>query len=141
MWKKTYSVTTTEVTKEQIWSLMADVNSWHTWDESIEFAKLQGKFESGNSFQLRPQGGPTVKVKLLEIEENRHFRDVTTFPMAKMYDDHFYEETEEGLRITSVITVKGFLGFLWVRLVAKDIVNNLPQDIDNQIAHAKNIEI
>lgn len=41
MWTQTYSIVTKEVTKEQMWKLFSDVNNWHTWDQSIEFAKLE----------------------------------------------------------------------------------------------------
>ncbi len=36
MWTKSHSILTTDVTKEQMWKLFADVNNWHTWDEGIE---------------------------------------------------------------------------------------------------------
>ena len=139
MWTKTYSVTTKEVTKEQIWKLFADVNNWHTWDNGIEFAKLEGRFEKGNYFMLRPKGGPNVKVELIETIENRKFTDVTKFPLAKMYDEHLFEETSEGLKISNTISVKGPLGFLWVKLVARKIVESLPTDVENQIKTASKL--
>lgn len=70
MWTKSHSIVTKDVSKEQIWKLFANVNNWHTWDNGIEFAKLEGKFEKGNHFTLRPKGGPNVKVELLETIEN-----------------------------------------------------------------------
>ena len=105
MWTRTNTIVTQEVTKEQIWKLFSDVNSWHTWDEGIEFAKLEGKFERGNHFILRPKGGPNVRIELLETVENKRFLDVTNFPLAKMYDEHLFEETPSGLKITHTITV------------------------------------
>lgn len=137
MWTKSYSIVTKEVTKEQMWKLFADVNNWHTWDQGIEFAKLEGKFEKGNFFTLRPKGGPNVKVELLETIENQMFLDVTKFPLAKMYDKHTFEETPQGLKITNTITVKGVLYFLWRKLVAQNIVDNLPHDVQQQIMAAK----
>jgi hypothetical protein len=139
MWSKSHSVTTNKVTKEQMWNLFADVNNWHTWDTGIEYAKLEGKFEKGNHFLLRPKGGPNVKVELLQVVENKRFLDVTNFPLAKMYDEHLFEETPEGLKITNIITVKGLLGFLWVKLVAKKIVDALPVDVQEQIKAASNL--
>ncbi|MEI7725598.1 MAG: SRPBCC family protein [Bacteroidota bacterium] len=136
MWKKSHSVVTSEVTKEQIWNLFEDVNNWHTWDQGIEFAKLEGKFEPGNHFTLRPKGGPNVKVQILEATKNKGFLDVTSFPFAKMYDDHVFEETAGGLKITNTITVKGFLSFLWVKLVAQKIADALPADMLEQIKAA-----
>lgn len=139
MWTKSHSIVTKEVTKEQMWKLFADVNNWHTWDEGIEFAKLEGKFEKGNFFILRPKGGPNVKVELLETIEHKMFLDVTKFPLAKMYDEHTFEETSNGLKITNTITVKGILGFLWRKIVAQKIVDNLPTDMQQQIKTAKQL--
>jgi hypothetical protein len=139
MWTKSHSIVTKEVTKEQMWKLFADVNNWHTWDEGIEFAKLEGKFEKGNFFTLRPKGGPSVKVELLETFENKSFLDVTKFPLAKMFDNHTFEETPQGLKITNTISVTGVLGFLWRKIVAEKIVDSLPNDMQTQIKSASKL--
>ena len=139
MWTRSHSITTQAVTKEQLWKLFADVNNWNTWDEGIEYAKMEGKFEKGNYFIIRPKGGPNVKVELLETKENLMFLDVTKFPLAKMYDEHTFEETPEGLKITNTITVKGLLGFFWRKVVAQKIVDNLPQDMQSQIITASTL--
>lgn len=139
MWSKSHSVVTKEVNSKQMWNLFTDVNNWHTWDAGIEYAKLEGNFEKGNYFLLRPKGGPNVKVELLEVIENKRFLDVTNFPLAKMYDEHLFEETADGLKITNIITVKGILGFLWVKLVAKKIVDALPVDVQEQIKAASKL--
>lgn len=136
MWIKSHSTTTNAISKEQIWQLFADVNNWHTWDQGIEYARLEGNFEAGNQFTLRPKGGPNVKITLLEVVENSHFLDVTHFPLARMYDHHLFQETPEGLRITHTISVKGILGFLWVKLVAKKIADAMPEDVQQQIQAA-----
>jgi len=139
MWTKSHSIVTEEVTKEQMWKLFADVNNWHTWDEGIEFAKMDGKFEKGNFFTLRPKGGPNVKVELLETVENKSFLDVTKFPLAKMFDNHTFEETPQGLKITNTISVTGVLGFLWRKIVAQKIVDSLPNDMQTQIKSASKL--
>jgi len=136
MWTKFHSIVTKDITKEQMWKLFADVNNWDTWDNGIEFAKLEGKFEKGNYFTLRPKGGPNVKVELLETIENKSFLDVTKFPLAKMYDNHTFEETNDGLKITNTISMKGLLGFLWVKIVAQKIADALPIDMQEQIKAA-----
>jgi polyketide cyclase/dehydrase/lipid transport protein len=139
MWKKSHSVISKEVTREQMWKLFSNVNNWHTWDQGIEFAKMEGQFVQGNHFLLRPKGGPTVKIELLETVPNKKFTDVTRFPLAKMYDEHVFEETPEGLKISNTIWVKGVLGFLWVKLVAQKIVDNLPNDVQQQIKAAQGL--
>lgn len=139
MWTRSYSVVTKDVTKEQMWKLLADVNNWHTWDAGVEFAHLEGKFEKGNHFTFQPKGGPKLKIGILEAVENKNFTDLTNFPLAKMYGEHLLEETPEGLKITTTMKVQGVLGFLWRKLVAQKIVDDLPEDMQQQINTAKKL--
>ncbi len=139
MWSKSHSIVTTEVTKEQMWKLFANVNNWHTWDKGIEYAKMEGRFEKGNGIVLKPQGEPEIKIEILDVVENKRFIDVAKFPLAKLYDDHLFEETGNGLKITITITVTGFLGFLWQKIVAQKIVDNLPNDMQEQIKAASKL--
>lgn len=136
MWTKTHSIVTKEVTKEQMWKLFADVNNWHKWDTGIEFAKMEGKFEKGNHFQLKPKGGPKVNIELVETVENKKFVDFTKFPLAKMYGEHTFEETPNGLKITTTMKVVGLLSFVWIKLVAQGIVNSLPVEMEQQVKFA-----
>ena len=136
MWTKSHTLETKEATKEQLWKLFADVNNWHIWDEGIESAKMEGKFEKGNHFLLKPKNGPKVKIELSETIENKKFVDFTKFPLAKMYGEHTFEETPNGLRITTTMRVEGLLAFLWIKLVAQDIVNSLPTEMIAQIKAA-----
>lgn len=139
MWTKSHSIVTKEATKEQLWKLFADVNNWQTWDTGIEYAKMEGKFEKGNFFELKPKGGPKLKIKLIEAIENQKFVDFTSFPLAKMYGEHTFEETPHGLKITTTMKVEGILGFLWRKIVAEDIVNSLPAEMADQIKHASKL--
>ena len=88
---------------------------------------------------MKPKGGPKVKIELLETEPNRMFLDLTRFPLAKMFDEHKFEETPEGLKITTTITVTGFLGFLWKKIVAQDIVNGLSTEMVEQVKYASKL--
>jgi Polyketide cyclase / dehydrase and lipid transport len=136
MWSKSHSIVTKAVTAEQMWKLLADINNWTSWDESIEYAQLEGKFEKGNFFMFQPKGGPKMKIAIVEATENQRFMDLTNFPLAKMYGDHTLESTPEGLKITTTMSVKGVLGFVWRKLVAQKIVDDLPTDMEIQIREA-----
>lgn len=138
MWTKSLSVVTKEVTKEQIWKLTTDINNWKNWDDTVEYSQLLGDFRVGEYFILKPKGGPKVKIKLVEVQPFTKFTDLTKFPLAKMYGEHLYEETADGLKITITMSVSGLLSKLWIKLVAQNIVDNLKQDIENQIKNAKN---
>lgn len=56
-----------------------------------------------------------------------------------MYGEHTFEETPNGLKLTTTMTVKGILSFLWVKIVAEKIVTTLPVDMQQQINTAKNL--
>ena len=139
MWKKSHSIVTKEVTKEQLWKLFADVNNWHTWDEGVAFAQLEGKFEQGNHFMFQPKGGPKLKIAIFETIEHKKFVDCTSFPLAKMYGEHLFEDTTDGLKMTTTMKVEGSLGFVWRKIVAEKIVAALPADMKKQIDTAKHL--
>ncbi|HEU4496460.1 MAG TPA: SRPBCC family protein [Flavobacterium sp.] len=139
MWTRSHSIVTKEVTKEQMWKLFADVNNWHTWKKGVERAKLEGKFEKGNYFMFQPKGGPKLKLEIVEATENKSFTDLTRFPFAKMHGEHSFEETPDGLKLTTTMTVTGILSFLWVRLAAQKIADGLPYDMQHQIKTASKL--
>ena len=56
-----------------------------------------------------------------------------------MYGEHTFEETPNGLRITTTMRVEGLLAFLWIKLVAQDIVNSLPTEMIAQIKAASKL--
>jgi hypothetical protein len=139
MWTKSHSIVTKEATKEQLWKLFTDINNWHVWNDEIEFAKLEGKFEAGNHYLIQPKNGRTVKVNLLEVVENKHCLESGDFPLAKMYYDHLLEETDDGLRITSRISMKGLLSPLWVQMVVKNIAAQVDSHVKQQIKVASKL--
>jgi hypothetical protein len=130
MWTKTHSKVYKDIKKEDIWHIWTDVNNWATWHEDLDYCKLDGSFIVGNYFKLKPKGAPAVKIELIEIEEGRRFTDCTKFFGAKMYDTHALEETADGLRLTNTLVVTGPLKFLWVKLVAQNVAETVPQEMD-----------
>lgn len=136
---QSYSFTTREVNKEQIWKLLSDVDNWKNWDTSIHDAKLVGEFKTGSSFILHPKGSGKIKIKLVDVRPTSYFKDLTVFPLAKMYGEHWYEETPDGLKITIKMTIQGLLASLWNRIVMKDIVKHLPDDVVMQIEASRKL--
>ena len=86
MWIKSYSKTVEGLSANQVWKVWADVNQWHTWQNDIEYAKLDGEFRKGNIFRFKQKGGPNMKIELTEVKLNSVFVDLTRFPLARMYD-------------------------------------------------------
>ena len=129
MWIREYSKVYKGVDKEEIWKIWTEVNNWPTWHGDLDYCKMEGEFEVGNHFFLKPKAAPPVKIRLTEIEKGKSFTDCTKFFGAKMYDTHSMEETPEGLRLYNKLVVTGILKWLWIKLFAQNIADTIPEEI------------
>lgn len=137
MWIKTYSKIFKDVAREDIWRIWVDVNNWPTWHGDLDSCKLEGKFEVGNHFYLKPKGVKPVKIVLTDIHEGYSFTDCTCFWGAKMYDTHALEETAEGVKLTNTLVVTGPLKWLWIKLVAQNVANSVPDETEALVRLAR----
>jgi hypothetical protein len=137
-WSKSHSKIVTGLPVEKVWKIWTDINNWHTWQNDIDYAKLEGDFEVGNTFILKPKGVSAVTIELVKVEPNRIFTDLTRFPLAKMYGKHEFIQHGDELEIKTTMSVEGFLGFVWRKIVAEDIANSLAAQTDSLIKKALN---
>ena len=142
MWVKEYSKLYKDVKAKDIWRIWVDVNNWSTWHENLDYCKMDGSFEVGNHFYLKPKGAPEVKIILTEIDQGKSFTDCTKFFGAKMYDTHRMIETPEGLLLSHKMIVTGPLKWLWIALVARNVFNDIPEVIETlvKLARSKNVK-
>jgi hypothetical protein len=91
---------------------------------------MEDSFEVGKHFILKPKGVRPVKIIITEIDEGNKFTDCTSFFGAKMYDTHALEETPNGLQLTNILVVTGPLKWLWIKLVAQDVANTVPDEME-----------
>jgi hypothetical protein len=54
-----------------------------------------------------------------------------------MYDTHAMEETEEGLKLTNMLVVTGPLKWLWIKLVAQNVADTVPEEMENLVKLAR----
>ena len=139
MWSKTYSKKIQGLKAEQVWKVWTDLNQWHTWQSDIEYAKLEGEFKVGNTFLLKPKGGPKVKIEIIKVEPNSQFTDLTRFPGAKMFGCHEFIVRGNELEIKTTMSIEGWLSFLWKKLVAEGVANSMREQTEKLIERAKNI--
>ena len=138
MWSKSYSKTVKGLKADQVWKVWTDINQWHTWQSDIEYAKLEGEFKVGNTFLLKPKGGPRVNIEITRVEKNKVFVDLTRFPLAKMYGSHEFIIHGDELEIRTTMSIDGLLSFLWRKLVAEDVASGMKKQTENLIEKARN---
>jgi hypothetical protein len=137
MWTKSYSQTVKDLSAERVWDVWTDVNQWHAWQDDVEYACLDGAFESGKKFAFRPKGGPDIEIELTEVRKNSTFVDVTRFPFARMIDSHELIEHGDELEIKCTVTMVGPLAFVWRKLVGEGVANGLPEQTRRLIERAQ----
>lgn len=137
MWSKTYSTIVKDLDAKKVWGVWTDINNWHTWQNDIEFAKLDSPFTAGSIFKFKPKGGPTLNLEVVELENAKVFTDLTRFPLAKMYDRHEVIEHPDGVELKTTISISGPLAFLWRKIVAENIVKGLPAQTKDLINRTK----
>ena len=139
MWVQRFSQIYAGVTKKQIWQAWSEVEDWPKWDhglESCSFIKSVG-FNNGGLIQLKPNGGPKVKLKLFDVLPNQGFSDACRFLGATMTDVHILEDTDAGLKITNNISVRGPLSWLWVKLVAQGVAQSVPEQTQQLVEYVR----
>ena len=139
MWTKTYSKTFPGLKREDIWRIWTDINNWPKWHGDLDYCKLEGEFKVGNHFFLKPKGIKQVKITLTEIREGYSFTDCTSFFGAKMYDTHSMIDTPDGLKLTNKMVVIGPLKWLWIKLVAQNVADTIPEETENLVALARSL--
>ena len=137
MWKKVYSKFYSDVSVEQLWKVLTAIDQWPKWHDDLEYCKLSGEFEVGNSFTLKPKNAPSVNVVLTDIVEHKRFTDCTHFFGAKMYNTHTLKSQDGGVVISNEVLVTGPLRWLWIKLVAQNVVNSLPSEFEALVALAR----
>lgn len=90
MWSKSFSTKTKEVSRQQLWTVLTDINNWHQWDNDIEWTKLEGEPKLNADFYLKPKGGPKTRLTISKFDKPNVFADISHLPLAKMLIVHPY---------------------------------------------------
>ncbi|MEO7049706.1 MAG: hypothetical protein ABI091_30665 [Ferruginibacter sp.] len=139
MWHKSFSTTTKEVTKEQIWIILTDINKWKEWDKDLEWAALEGEAKLNSIFFLKPKGGPKIKLTISQFDKANIFEDISHLPFAKMQTTHTLIQTNEGLKIQVDIKIFGLLTFLWSKIIGQKQIEGGLNQTNQLIKKAKEL--
>jgi len=116
----------TDASPAKIWEYWSDVATWHTWDNGLHSADIEGEFVAGAKGWLKPADGPKTKLELIEVRENEFFHDITKLPLGKIDFYHTLERVGGQTKITQQIEMTGPLTFIFSRLVGKGLRERLP---------------
>ena len=115
---------------ETIWPLYSDVINWKRWDDSIVASDLAGAFEVGSHGSMTIEGNPLpLPFVLLEVTENKSFRDATEIPGVTIEFIHTLEPTPEGTQIMHQVTISGPAWEQVAATVGKKLEQGLPHTV------------
>jgi hypothetical protein len=134
MWKKTETQTFPGITPEAVWKIWKDIDNWTLWNEDLEESRLIDSFEKGGTFELKPKGGPRVKLTLEEVTENISFTDCLHLPGAKMHGHHEMKETEDGLMLVTSVSITGISSALWISMLGEKVAKKSLRQMEALIA-------
>lgn len=128
---------TTSASPQAVYALWADVNNWHTFDDGIEWAKLNGPFAEGATYTIKPKGGPKVKATVVTDQPPTRFIDVSHLWGAKLRFDHTITTTEGISTVEIINTIDGPLAWLWAKILGKDQQADLERSVQKLVATAE----
>lgn len=76
VWRGEYGIETSAAA-DVIWSIFRDVPAWKTWNAGIERIDIEGPFETGTWFTMKPPGQDPLRSRLIEVRQNACFVDET----------------------------------------------------------------
>ncbi|MBO9691707.1 polyketide cyclase [Chryseobacterium sp.] len=133
------SVTSNLIGKKEVWELITDIDHWNKWDFNIERSEnRETKVGKLSSFVLKHRNFLTARGVVEEFIPYENFTFRIRLAGAKLYRKYTMEETKDGLKITIITSVSGFLAGLWYLLAVKKIVNDTPEDLTIIVEQIKN---
>ncbi|MEA5392158.1 SRPBCC family protein [Cyanobium gracile UHCC 0139] len=137
MWTHRFE-TTTDLTPEELWPVLADVPRWPEVDHGIERLVIRQEPGPGVTFTLKPKGGPTLSFRIGHFEAPTRYSDLCRLPLATMETVH---ELVPGPSTTVRVrlAIQGPLAPLWGRLVGRTHAAGLPLQTDRMVARAREL--
>ncbi|ATG35852.1 MULTISPECIES: SRPBCC family protein [Phaeobacter] len=109
-----------------VFALYENVASWPAWDCETEAVFLPDGLHRGSTGWLKPRKGPKARVRVAEVLPGRSFTMEGQLPLCRMHFGHDLRGDGQGTTATHWVRFSGPLGFLFRRLIGREIDATLP---------------
>ncbi len=113
-----------------IFSLYSNVSDWPSWDPEVETSSLSGPFVTGTWGKLKPKGGPSSKIELIEVSAGKSFTVQCKLPLCAMRFEHQLVQKGTLTVATHSVSFTGLLSPLFGLLIGTGIKKTLPSTLD-----------
>jgi hypothetical protein len=137
MWQHAHEETT-DIPREAIWAVIADVARWPEVDRNIERLVIDAAPAPGVPFTLKPRGGPTLRFTIGRFEAPGLYSDLCRMPGAVMETRHLLLP---GARTTVrvEIEIRGPMAWFWGWTVGRKHARGLPAQTARILAAARQV--
>jgi uncharacterized protein YndB with AHSA1/START domain len=136
MWTHEHTAETA-TSPEAIWQILSDLDQWATWDASMEWVQLQGPFQAGSRFTMKPKGQDPITSVILEATENRAYADQTDLGEVTLRFSHTLQPLEGGgTKITHRLEITGPTADQLGPELGPAITEDFPEAMDALLARA-----
>lgn len=126
----------TMATPSQIWKIWQDVANWNSWDEGIEFARLNGPFQAGSLGCIKPFDGPLLKTQLIKVVPNELFIQEAKLLWAKAVMTHSISLDNGITQVTFQTDIQGPLAFFYSCFIGNSIRKKIPVEMKAMLEKA-----
>lgn len=123
---------------ENIWQLWADVPNRTSRDDSLEYAKLEGPFQSGAIGRIKLKGQPERNFQILDCLPLQKYTDRFFLPMSgKMDWVHSITKMGDDYMITFDVSVFGPTSLMLALIMKSILRRELPVTVEKLVSLAE----
>ena len=99
---------------DEVWKHTVTPSKWSKWNPNIQDISYSedGELTVGDTFQLKQVGMAKAEWKVLDIQEKKSCRWMTTSPGIKIIAQHSIEAKDKGVSNILTLEVTGIMSFL-----------------------------
>lgn len=129
----------TNATPTQIWRVWQDVESWKSWDEEIEFSRLDGPFKAGTTGSLKMHSSPILKTEITQCEPLRRYVFEAKLLLARSVSTSIIDQAADKTYVTLINEIRGPLAYFYALLIGRGIKNKAPLEIQRMLKKASDL--
>lgn len=132
-----YTIETT-ATPAQIWQVWQDVETWKSWDQEIEFSRINGPFAQGTTGLLKMHNSPVLKTRITQCEPLRMYIFEAELFLATSVSTSSIDQIDDKTLVTLKNEIRGPLAFLYMLLIGRKIKEKTPGEMQRMLNRAAN---
>lgn len=120
----------------QIWRIWQDVENWKTWDQEIEFSRINGPFQTGTTGSSKFVGTPPFKTLLTQVEPYQLVVQEAYLCFAKVISYQSMTHNAGKTEVTFQVEIRGPLSIFYACMVGRFIKKKIPPEMEAMLKRA-----